>query len=248
MGWEFVRHDDTPLDGALLLVGMPSVGLVGPVAAGLLVDHLGMRVVGALQSPDLPPASVVRRGIVTSPVQVWASDQACGPDGACDRLLVLKSDLPLPAETLWGLADEVARWAKEERIGLVVGLEGYPAQGKGAPKGVLLASSLKGAKAAEGLGIPPLEEAMLTGFNAVLLMRANKHGVPAVGLFAPVPGKETPAVALLHRVDPLLPRLDLADAALAKRAEALEARLTTEVAQHADAERAMRDNVDRSYA
>src|SRR5262245_33686323 len=72
MDWEYVPLEDAPTKGASLLCGVPSFGMVGPVAVRFLVEHLKMRPVGGFQSDALPPTTVAWEGVVTGPIQVFA--------------------------------------------------------------------------------------------------------------------------------------------------------------------------------
>src|ERR1051326_3261346 len=111
LDWEYVPIEEIDLAGSLVVVGMPSMGMVGSIAANVLVSQLAMRLVGAWQSDDLPPVASVGDGIAASPVQVWATELVCGIDGKCDRLVVVKSDLPIAVEVMAPLATALAAWA-----------------------------------------------------------------------------------------------------------------------------------------
>ena len=250
MQWEFVPIEDTDLRGALLVVGVPSVGNVGPIAAGFVAEELGLRLIGGLHNEAMTPAAVVKDGVVSSPVQVTASELACGLDGRCDKLVVLKSDVALPTETLMPLASMVSRWAKERGVGLVIGLEGYVPEANDKDAGVLIAESITGSKVASTLQAAPVQGALLTGFNAALLVRANHDHLAAIGLFAPVETEEGDARAaarLLEVVDPLVPNIKLHPEELLRRAAEVEGQLQQVRAQQQRSEQRMQDQVQKGY-
>lgn len=246
----FVSFEEVDLAGALLVVAMPGVGLEGPVAASLLTSELEMRMVGAIQGDDLPPAAAVRGGIVTSPIQLWAAELACGADGKCDRLVVLKSDIAIEPEVMAPLAGELAIWARRTGISLVIGLDSYAPE-NGREDGILMAASIKARDLRGHVAATPIEEALLTGFTAILLVRANREGIPAVGLFAPAPEEEGLAAdgtaRLLDVAAPLIPKLALSPTDLAQRAQQTAIALRLEREQQAAEARRMRESVDRGY-
>lgn len=250
--WEFVPFETADLSGSLVVVGLPSVGNVGPTAARFLAEQLPMRLLGGFQSEALPPVGVVRRGIVTSPYQAWMADEVCGPDGQCDRLVVVNGDVALPPTQLVPLAAYLAEWAKERGAKLLVSLDGFPAEEQGAPaEGLAAVANRAGADAASRLSATLVQEAVLSGFSAALLVRANRESLPAVALFARVSQKQgdaEAAVELLRCVDPLVPRIPLAPEELSKRAAALAHRMRQEREQQERTARALAERGHQGYA
>lgn len=249
MEWEYVPIDETDVAGSLLVVGLPSLGMVGPVATRFLVDRLKMRVIGSVQGDALPPSGVAWQGVVTGPMQLFATEMACGLDGRCDRLLVLNSDVLIEPQQMMSLAGAITRWAAQSGVNLLVSLEGYPADAPQAPGGVLVASNLSGQEVARRLQAQPVHIS-LTGFTFALLSRANRDRVPAIGLFAPATaeGGDAKAAALLLRVvDPLVPNVRLSPEDLGKQAEVLEHQLREERERSVRAARKLQEQVDRGY-
>lgn len=260
MTFEYVTVEDVELRGALLVTGLPAVGMEGTVAATFLSQQLEMRIIGAFQSMELPPVGAVRDGLATSPIQVWAAELECGPDGSCDRLLVLKSDLPIPPALQMDLAASVMGWAREQRVSLIIGLDTYTVDGKpaqagsvrkeSAPHDVLVATSVAGRDLTSRVGGKPMAEALVTGFTAALLMRANREGVATVGLFAPstVPEAEVDGTtALIETAKPLIPKLTIQTSDLVKLVEKHSHALRVEREKQAEETRRMRELANRGY-
>ena len=74
---------DEPLQGAMMIVGFPTHGLVGSVAASYLVHALDMTAIAYAMSEGFPPTVIMEEGIVSAPVRIYASKLVCGPDHAC---------------------------------------------------------------------------------------------------------------------------------------------------------------------
>jgi len=55
---------DEPLKGAMMVVGFPTHGLVGSVAASYLVHSLDMTLVAYMTSEEFPPTVIMEEGIV----------------------------------------------------------------------------------------------------------------------------------------------------------------------------------------
>lgn len=242
--FEYAGTAGVEAEGAVLVVGMPSGGDVGPVAVRLLLDEVPMRLAGTFHSDVFPPTAYAWKGVVSGPVQVWSADRP--QQAPADRLLVLNSDVTLPQEDMMPFARAVADWAAARLVGLVVSLEGCTADC--VKDGVGVATNVPAEPYARKLEATPLHT-KLTGFSAALLSRTNKAGVPAVGLFAPVEDSRQDALgaaALLAAMAPLLPR-GIVPADLAKKAHETGQKVRAEREAQREVERRIRDQVEVSY-
>ncbi|MGI0151561.1 MAG: PAC2 family protein, partial [Thermoplasmata archaeon] len=123
---------DESLKGAMMIVGFPTHGLVGSVAASYLVHTLDMSTVAYAMSEDFPPTVIMEEGIVSAPVRIYASKVVCGPDRRCDQLVVGLSDIQPSPEMLNRLSRSLLDWAEAKGIQLVVAIEGQPLEDEGA--------------------------------------------------------------------------------------------------------------------
>lgn len=251
MPWEYIPHHEEDVGGSLMVVGLPSVGLSGTIAAAFLVDHLEMKMLGAYQHTDLPPVGIVREGLVSAPIQVWTTPLVCGLDGECDRLLVLKGDLPVPPATLTPLADHVISWVQKQGVAAVVGLDAFHADGPATSPMALVASNPAGQKVAHKMKkASTLEAGALMGINPALILRGNRETFPVVGVFAPLSeglAEARAAVTLLEIVDPLVAHIALEPEVLAEKASEVEAALRLEYDQQERTAKKMEKSL-RGYA
>lgn len=247
MVWELATLEDEDFDGALVMVGMPSFGMVGQIAVRFLVEHLRMRPIGLMVSDTSPPTAVAWQGVLTGPVQLFASDMACGLDGRCDRLVVVNADVSIPMEEMMDLAGALVEWASEAKVGLLVGLEGYSPDSPAT--GIVGASNIAGEATLARLKAERLHGPII-GFNAAMLSQANVARLPAVGLFAQAGAQEGDARAaaeLLRIVRALVPNIDVAPAQLEKQAEALETQLRDRHAEQARAAGRLEEQISKGY-
>ena len=68
-----VETRDESLAGAMMVVGFPTHGLVGSVAASYLVHTLDMSNVAYMTSEEFPPTVIMEEGVVSAPVRFYAS-------------------------------------------------------------------------------------------------------------------------------------------------------------------------------
>jgi len=67
--YEIKRVD---VEGAIVIDGFPSVGLVSSIVANYLIDTLEMEQIGIVESPAFPTVSLIRNGDPQHPVRIYA--------------------------------------------------------------------------------------------------------------------------------------------------------------------------------
>ncbi len=227
-----VTWEPIDLRKALVVMGFPSVGLVGSIATAHLVKSLHLREVGAVISPAFPPTSVIHDGVSTSPIRLYLGDVVCGPDGACQQLCVVQSDITPEPRVVATLAYTVVSWAKEQGARALVclesvGVEGAPAQEEEV-RVLGVASGTPGRELVGKLSIPLLEDGLLTGVGGVALYQARVWALPALCLLAESHADfpdARGAARLLELLRPLVPLVPIDERPLYETAKALEAAL-----------------------
>lgn len=207
----FVPLDNVDLSGAMAIVGLSTIGSAGSLAARYLITRLRMELVGAFYSDHLFPAGASHHGVMTSTLQVWRAEVACGPGGNCAQLLVLKNDLPIDMPIMAPLSRAITRWAGQAKIPLLVGIESYPPSDK-TDQHVYVATSGPARELGGKIEARPLDDAIVVGFEAALLAAANLDDVQAVVLFGPhqhPDGDSKAAAEALRAAFPLLPETGL---------------------------------------
>lgn len=232
---------DVRTEGAVLLVGLPSYGDVGPIAVRILLDHVKRHLAGTFQSDDFPPTAFAWEGVVSGPMQVWAADAK----GAAD-MLILNSDIVLVPEAMSAFARTLAEWAEERKIRLIVCLEGRPPDNVDAEPRIV--TNILGEPFVDKVEAEVLHS-KLTGFAAAILSRANPVGVPAVAILAVVEIEQQDAAASAAALDaarPLLPD-GVVPEDLAELARATEEKVRSERSAQREVERRMRSPGDVGY-
>lgn len=209
---EFITVNDADVRGAMLVVGLPTEsGDEGVLVAHYLLMHLQMQLMGAFYSDTLPAVAVSEDGLVLGTLQVWRGEVACGPDGKCDQILVLKSEAPLDPATSPALAAAVSHWAAERGVELVIAFDAY-SRARSRHQEIFVGSSIPAFAIAKGLDTKPVPHVLLYGFSAALLASANRERLPALAFFAPE-GDPTEAASAasesLMRAASILPTLEL---------------------------------------
>jgi len=159
---------------AVMINGLPDVGLVGLIAASHIINSLDLKEAGSLESDLLPPMIVLHGGIPRSPVRIFAGNS----------LVVIISETAIPGTLLRPLANCLADWARNNTAELVLSLGGMAVANRQDiefPK-VFAAISERNLESRLSGAAEILEEGYIVGAYGLLLRRCAEISVPAITL------------------------------------------------------------------
>jgi len=243
-----VRIVDTreeSLKGAMMVVGFPTHGLVGSVAASYLVHSLDMTLVAYMISEEFPPTVIMEEGVVSAPVRLYASKLVCGVDRSSDQLVVAIADIQPPVGMLNLLSRVLLDWAEQRGIQLVVAIEGQPIESevRGDARVVAMANRAA-APLLEKYGFSAAN-GVVTGLAGGLLLGAIGRATPVLCLVAQA-HKDYPdaraAAKVIETVNPLVPLLVLDTKPLRDKARQIEAEVRKTLQQTRESMSSMRAN------
>ena len=178
---------------AILVHGMPDVGLVGVIAASHLVTELNLVEMAYVDSEVLPPVAVLHDGLPYAPMRIFG-------DG--DTLISI-SEMALPASGLQLLMSTLLEWGQSKNPKLTVSISGMPVQNRQdieTPKVFGVASNPTLLKMLEDRGVEALREGYIVGPQALILRYCAEKNLPAIALLAQsffnYPDPEAAAAAL----------------------------------------------------
>jgi uncharacterized protein len=233
-GIEIVDTKDESLKGAMMVVGFPTHGLVGSVAASYLVHTLDMASVAYITGDAFPPTVVMEEGIVNAPIRIYASRTVCGPDQTCEQLVVAISDIQPSPEMLTHLGKAILEWADQKGVQLVIAVEGQPVDEeiKGDARVVAMANRAAVPLLAKYRFDPA--NGVVTGFAGGLLLAAIGRATPVLCLIAQA-HKDYPdaraAAKVIESINPLVPMLVLDTKPLREKARQIEAEVRKNLQQ-----------------
>ncbi|MGD0718383.1 MAG: PAC2 family protein [Thermoplasmata archaeon] len=238
MELDVIDTRDDSLRGAMMVVGFPTHGLVGSVAASYLVHTLDMAQVAYMVGEEFPPTVVMDEGVVNAPIRFYASKLVCGPDRSCQQLVVAISDIQPPVGLLSRLGRTLLDWAEAKGIELVIAIEGQPIDKD--EKGDARVVAMANRAAAPLLAKYHFTTAsgVVSGFAGGLLLNALGRPLPVLCVIAQA-HKDYPdaraAAKVIEAVNPLVPLIVLNTRPLRKKAREIEA----EVRQHLEEQQAV---------
>ncbi len=122
---EIVDFNEIDLEGATVIAGFPSIGLVSTIAANYLIDALNLKQIGALDSKDFPALSVVHTGEPLSPVRIYAGVQQSG-----HKIVVFVSEFKPKPHLINEISYAIMKWVNEKKCSLLISPEGMVVEGK----------------------------------------------------------------------------------------------------------------------
>jgi uncharacterized protein len=224
---------------AVVINGLPDVGLVGLLAASHVISFLKLREVGAIESDFLPPVIVLHGGLPKAPVRIFSGN----------GLAVVISETVIPTSLIRPLANSLVDWAKDKSIRLMLSLGGMAVANRqdiDVPK-VFAALSSKTVESQLNGAAEVLEEGYIVGAYGLLLRRCAQTSIPAITLLTqshynyPDPEAAAAALTAVNRILGL--KVDTSD--LLKRGE--EIRLRSKDMMHRTHEEMNRMNKSHEY-
>ncbi len=223
---DIVVEEEHDIHNALVIVGMPTLGVVGTIASQYLVDQLQMPEVGGIYSPRFPPVGRIQQGRSGFPVRLHALETRCGLDLTCEHLAVAVTEfLPSP-QSMYALAEALAAWANETDAAGVVIPDGLLVRAsEGAVHGV--AATEKARSALEKAEVEMLDEGVVAGFSAAMIANGRRRNVDAFSILAES-AHEHPdsraAARLVQVLDAFVPEIDIETKPLLEEAQRIEER------------------------
>jgi uncharacterized protein len=239
-----VETREESLKGAMMVVGFPTHGLVGSVAASYLVHALDMSLVAYMTSEEFPPTVIMEEGVVNAPVRLYASKLVCGVDRSCDQLVVVIADIQPPVGMLNHLGRVLLDWAEGKGVQLVIAIEGQPIESE-------IHGDARVVAMANRAAAPLLERYSFQAANGVVTGLAGGIMLGAIGRVTPVlclvaqAHKDYPdaraAAKVIETVNPLVPLLVLDTKPLREKARQIEAEVRKTLQQTRESVSKMRE-------
>jgi uncharacterized protein len=239
------------VEGAIVIDGFPSVGLVSSIVANYLIDTLDMEQIGIVESPAFPTVSLVRNGTPQHPVRIYAGSPPPARSGrVADKIVAFVSEFHPSPNVIHSLATAILEWVQEQRCGLLVSPEGLvvekptetPLSGtKGRTprlsdvKVYGVASTRKARDLYIEPNMLPFTEGVITGIAGVLLNEGRRRGFDVLTFLAEAQADYPDARAaakVIETINSILLRTPLDPVPLYHEAERIEQQLLS-IQRHA---------------
>ncbi|MEM2839684.1 MAG: PAC2 family protein [Thermoplasmata archaeon] len=218
------------LEGATVIDGFPSVGLVSSIATNYIIKLLNMQEIGVMDSDGFPHVTLVRDAVPLSPVRIYAGDRT----RKGDLLVAFVSEFQSPPDMIRPISKALLNWAAENRCKMIISPEGLIVDPELKDKeelsrAIFAIGSTDHAREIIRRGhFQTFDEGVITGVAGMLLIEGMARDFDVITLLAeahPDFPDAGAAALVLEAIDDLVLGIDLDAEPLFKEAQNIEARL-----------------------
>lgn len=176
--------EETDLQGATVIAGFPSIGLVSTIAANYLIDALNLKQIGCLNASQFPALSVVHTGEPLSPVRIYAGTQISG-----EKIVVFVSEFKPKPTLINAISNAIIKWIIEKNCKLVISPEGMVVEGKSSrdeyvADAYAIGSTERARKMLVEKDIAQFKNGIIAGVSGVLLNKGKQSNIDVISILA----------------------------------------------------------------
>ncbi|KYK21549.1 hypothetical protein AYK25_08125 [Thermoplasmatales archaeon SM1-50] len=182
---QIVDFEEMDLTNGSVIAGFPSIGLVSTIVANYMIDALGLKQIGAMESPHFPTLSVVHTGEPLSPVRIYGGMLSNG-----QKLAVFVSEFKPKPNLINSLSNAIMVWSKKKGCKLMISPEGMVVEGKGSEEEEMIVDayaigSTENARTTlVAKNIPQFKNGIIAGVSGVLLNKGKHENFDVISILA----------------------------------------------------------------
>lgn len=177
---QFVKIIHKPLKSKnpIVIEGFPGIGLVGNITCQHIIEELGMKYMGSIDSRYFPPLAVLFNGIVYMPVRIYEAPK--------ENMIVIISDIPIHPTASYDISKALADWLQSINARYIVSIAGIATTtGErrvfGGATSTELLEMIKGKTEIFQVGT-------ISGISGSMMTECFLRGMPALSLLGETPG------------------------------------------------------------
>ena len=181
---EIIDFEDVDLQNATVIAGFPSIGLVSTIVANYMIDALGLKQIGALNSPHFPTLSVVHTGEPLSPVRIYGGTLESG-----DKIAVFVSEFKPKPNLINALSNAILNWVQKKKCNLLISPEGMVVEGKSSEgdnvvDAYAIGSTENARQTLQSKNIPQFKNGIIAGVSGVLLNKGKQTNFDVISILS----------------------------------------------------------------
>ncbi len=163
--------------GAIMLQGLPDVGLVGLIATSYITSELDLDEIAYVDSDLLPPVVVLHDGLPHAPLRMYGKN----------NIIATISETAVPAASLHTVMRAFIDWVQSKKVKMVVSMGGIPIENRQAikePEVFVAASTKDQLSMLSKKGLKILKGGYIVGPQALTMRYCAERNIPAIALMA----------------------------------------------------------------
>jgi len=226
------------LEGATIVDGFPSVGLVSSIATNYIIKLLNMKEIGVMDSDGFPHVTLVRESVPLSPVRIYAGERT----SKGELMVAFVSEFQSPPELIRPISRALVDWAVDRKCKMIISPEGLVVDPDLKEKAELsevvfaIGSTDRAREMLNRKHFQTFDEGVITGVAGMLLIEGLAQDFDVITLLAeahPDFPDAGAAALVLEAMDDLVLGMDFDTKPLFEEAQRIEARLKEVQAQAA---------------
>lgn len=226
------------LEGATIVDGFPSVGLVSSIATNYIIKLLNLKEIGVMDSDGFPHVTLVRESVPLSPVRIYAGERT----SKGELMVAFVSEFQSPPELIRPISRALVDWAVDRKCKMIISPEGLVVDPDLKEKAELsevvfaIGSTDRAREMLNRKHFQTFDEGVITGVAGMLLIEGLAQDFDVITLLAeahPDFPDAGAAALVLEAMDDLVLGMDFDTKPLFEEAQRIEARLKEVQAQAA---------------
>lgn len=248
-------NDEVDISNSMVVLGFPTVGLVGSIAGNFIANSLDLDYIGSISSKFFIPSVVIRNSKPMPPLRIYhagSDSDICKKNDICDNLVTIVSDFPIPNRSVYPLIDNLFTWFDKKNISLFLGLEGMKSIEKKEDQVDVygIGSNTKMVEILKDHDLEIIKDGMITGFTGALLERIAEKNENMICMLTEAHSTYPDSRAagrLLEKVDDMLPSVEMDLEPLYEEAEKLEKKIKKYLEQSKQTSQSQKTNIPQMY-
>ncbi|GGM76385.1 proteasome assembly chaperone family protein [Thermogymnomonas acidicola] len=162
----------------LVIGGFVGGSVAGVMAAGYIINALGLHQVAHLKSPHIPPVAVFVGGRLRHPFRIYANDM--------NDLLLLTCEVPIEQDGLYEVSSALMDWLSGVGAREIVILDGIPVRDIPEEHPIFGVADERAIGELSKRGIQIAQTALITGVGGSILSECMVRDVPGSSLLVPM--------------------------------------------------------------
>jgi uncharacterized protein len=162
---------------ALMLYGLPDVGLVGLIATSYIISELDLDEIAYVDSDLLPPVVVLHEGLPHAPLRIYGGRS----------IIAAISEMAIPAAGIHSVMRKLTEWAQSKKVKMVLSIGGMPLENRQdikEPKVFCAASNRDLLDLLDKKGLNILKEGYMVGPQALTMRYCAERKLSAIAFLA----------------------------------------------------------------